>query len=263
MSFLARLSERTLTPAVSVQPPVSNRFVNQANPVSGLEPSMESIETETPMRHPVNESPVQSTLTSSEPRLMRLTDPTAPHTPAEPSNRDLTPKATLMPMQTEIQSVGAAERTIDQNSGPRVLNESLVENQQGSLAQTNLLVEQQTMRPTPSLFDHPVQQAAARDAKFTQVQPSVKAQARSIETVEPIQPIRNPVATSIMPRPQPERQSVKQSEPVPAAPAIRVTIGRLEVRAMMPAAPTPVKATPTAQPQVTLEAYLSSFRGSR
>jgi hypothetical protein len=265
MSFLARLSERTLTPGNSVQPPVSNRFVNQANPVSDLEPSMESIETEMPMRHPVNESPVQSTLTSSEPRLMRLADPTAPQSPAESLNRDLTPKTTLMPVQAEVQSVRAAERTVDQDSGPRVLNESPVENQQQPLAQTNLHIEQQTMRPTPSLFNHPLQQATARDSNITQVQPSVKAHARSIDTVEPIQPIRKPIEKSIMPRPQPERQSVKQSEPTPTTPAIRVTIGRLEVRAMMPAAPTPVKATPTptAQPQVTLEAYLSSFRGSR
>jgi hypothetical protein len=197
--------------------------------------------------------------------LMRLADPTAPHSPAESLNRDLTPKTTLMPVQAEIQSVRAAERTVDQDSGPRVLTESLMEDQPRPFVQTNLLVEQQTMWPTSSLFDHPVQQAEARDENITQVQPSVKAHARSIDTTEPIQPIRKPVESSIMPRTQPERQSVKQSELTSATPAIRVTIGRLEVRAMMPAAPTPVKATPTptAQPQVTLEAYLSSFRGSR
>jgi hypothetical protein len=58
----------------------------------------------------------------------------------------------------------------------------------------------------------------------------------------------------------PARHGAQPYPPPPAPPTIRVSIGRIEVRAVMPPAPTPAPAPPAA-PLLTLEAYLRERTG--
>jgi hypothetical protein len=278
MSFLTRLSERTMTPAVSIRPPSANKFANQSTAMLSLEPSLEITEIEMPVHRSANESPVsrgdpaspvQSDFTSSEPKLMRMADPSAPHIPAEPSRPDLTSKTTLLPLQEKVQAIKVADPTLRQDLGAQRLNELPAKTQQQPLNQTldqsNLVTEIQMSTPAPSLFDHSVQgKSPARDTVISKSQPSIKAQGQSKEIIESVQPIFKPIQPAINPRPQPEQQPVKQPEPTNPAPVIRVTIGRLEVRAMLPApAPTKPMPAPKTQPQLTLEDYLAGFRSTR
>jgi hypothetical protein len=268
MSFLTRLSEQTLAQTVAVRPPTPSRFANPSN-ASGFEIT----EIEMPVHRSANESPVsrsanESQVTSSEPKLMRMTNPTRPHIPAKPLRPDQPPKTTLLPLQEKVQTIRAADPILGQDVGAQRLNELPTKTQQRPLDQTNLVAETQMSTPVPSLFDRSVQRPATRDTEInrdtviSKSQPSTKAQGQSKEIIESVQPILKPIQPAINPRPQPQQQPVKQTETT--APTIRVTIGRLEVRAMLPApAPTKPMPAPKTQPQLTLEDYLAGFRSTR
>lgn len=83
-------------------------------------------------------------------------------------------------------------------------------------------------------------------------------------TVAPLQPervaaVRAPVDLSPV-RLSPARPSQLEPEPSIAGPDIRVTIGRVEVRAIPPPSPAPRRSSP-AGPRLSLEDYLKKFAG--
>ncbi|HEX9990083.1 MAG TPA: hypothetical protein VGE45_16620 [Chloroflexia bacterium] len=81
------------------------------------------------------------------------------------------------------------------------------------------------------------------------------------ERIVPVPQESNPRMTHPAGTMSPARHGARtQPPPPPAPPTIRVSIGRIEVRAVMPPAPTPAPAPPAA-PMLTLEAYLRERTG--
>jgi hypothetical protein len=89
--------------------------------------------------------------------------------------------------------------------------------------------------------------------------------AGSGEPVRAATTARSAGSMAIAPAPQPPCAAAPRAaaDQRPAAPVIRVSIGRVDVRAVTRAAPPPTRTAPTPQPAAPLEAYLRADKGGR
>ena len=94
--------------------------------------------------------------------------------------------------------------------------------------------------------------------------PSLLAGTRC-ETLPRAARIRPALTPRVTPTAMTPRSAAEQREPGPAAtPTIRVTIGRVEVRAIVPPAPAPPRAAPARSgPMISLDEYLKQRNGGR
>jgi len=85
---------------------------------------------------------------------------------------------------------------------------------------------------------------------------ATKPQVGAAAPIVPVLARSNPSDSASLPKPNRRQQRMERLEPEPPASAIRVTIGRIEVRAILPAAQAPVRTTPAVPKGVlTLEEY--------
>jgi hypothetical protein len=249
MNFLRHLLQRSLAPATTLQPRLASRFEFNANPVRPTE-----LAVETEVAAPVAPAPLPAVSgLAAQPAAPRaesaqsaapLASTQAPPPPASPPVFAPPRPPTVLPVPPAATPAFAAppptvapRATSSDSSAREVLS-------MPPASSSTLLIERVTERVRENY--------------------AVPANGSSLSAALPASPIAAPALTLTPPAPRatpvsPSTTPVAHPTVAPAAaPIIRVTIGRVDIRAIHPMPPASVRAPASApRPLVSLETYLT------
>ena len=136
-------------------------------------------------------------------------------------------------------------------------------------APTPLLAPVPTLPVRPVLLSQETPIPATRSSRPPEpVTPREAGETPPRKRVEPVVPQRivavekPPVAAAVASSPE-ATGAACETPAETAAPIIRVTIGRIDVRAVLPSAPAPTRKAPTASPVLSLDEYLKQRDGGQ
>lgn len=287
--FFTRLAERSLGLSPVVQPAIAPRFgtalaeedaLNQPQPMARQATATPAVQLPTqptpllprsPQIVPAQQMPSQLDPQPSSPRLARaerqLQDPLQPATPPEASSSSRSSESRMPPQPTdwgmngELPRPDVAEpfRVLGQPKPPPVASPpwqsaALPSNETSIFAEGTL-----PSAASPPDSSQPVIEVAGEG----RVSPPERLRQRS---PEPVSEQRHRESLNLLTSPAPQAPlhptlpsqvvSSVAAEPPPLPPTVRVSIGRVEVRAMLPSPPA-VKATPVRpRAAVSLNDYL-------
>lgn len=275
-SYLNQLAARTL----EQPPPIRPRLASLFEPVPG--PRVRRIDTSVNRRvQPARNTEYAREVASTNPDPVRLPSPR----PVDRSANQITSERRTVMEPVEVHLPAGTETELSRRSEPRStalvarkvtdpVAESVKPTPPASTTDRSLPGERLNVDRNPTQTEPkppvvPNVSLLVRDETYvTELAADPLATDLAEETVEPITPNRPSARTiSVTPVVSADPHPPNDTEPVtPDAPgAIRITIGRVEVRAIMPAAPAPPPARPIAATNgaLSLDEYLKQRSGER
>jgi hypothetical protein len=159
---------------------------------------------------------------------------------------------TAVAAKIELTHVAQIQTTPLVGTSPAGGHERLAANAERSILSTHSNLEQTAPPATTVKVDSPVPMTWLNDRR-----PSERAQgAATLRPGRVVQP-------QVLPAPEPTAPPKNRTAELQASPVIRVTIGRVEVRAIMPPPAAPARRSAPSAPQLSLEEYLRRRNGGQ
>jgi hypothetical protein len=270
MSFLLRLAERSLGLGPRVEPLQVSRFAQTS---SLIETDLESASTALPnaarveqMQQPqrTSQRPREAPAIPAERKAAEQLKPSVPAMLVEPRvQARAMPQPPVIPTETQASSL-LGEPRLERSSGPlqesTALKATVAEHRR---QEPRHLVERNTLSQDPKAEQLLVPKLSATIQLFKGQSEMTAINEKQTSTVPPqllplLLPPNKPSATPALQTRSSLGQAYPQPETTPSDPVIRVSIGRLEVRAVTPPAPLP-KPKPQPRSQTSLDDYLKRF----
>jgi hypothetical protein len=265
--FATRIVERARGASAAVRPVLPSRFEAGLSARAAAEPLLET-EVEAPARAPRERPPALAPAAREPP-----TPPPDPQQLSAPERRAHEPRELVndisRTVKEEIHDVERVRETLIEERAPRTPELRAVrEIEMPARAPPPQRLSRDEHRPSPRLPTAPAELRVERvehSAPPTLFTPPEQRPMLSPARVVPIEAPRprekrsesRAIAPPIAARPA-QRPAVE-----PEPPVIHVSIGRIEVRAVAPAAPTPQRPRPPLEPRLSLDEYLRRRDGER